>query len=323
MSHKFVYADRSLSDLDEMVAILRPLGIEIIDGLCQDVEALNPLTANATIVVSERIPLDDAFFSLNPTVKLAISSNVGFDHIDLAAATEHGVLVCNNPVYNTHEVAEHTIAIILGLSRKIIYSDRRVKGGHFTIEGLAPMKRFEGSTVGLLGYGRIAKFVARKLVGFGVKILFYDPYVDKDDSGLSLKVSLEELLQKSDYLSLHLPATPETHHLLNQDTLPMMKASACIVNVSRGSIIDTAALVDMLNSGRLAGAALDVLEDHESVGPAHPLCGMENVILTPHSAWYSDTALQQCKVDMANEIARFVKGEKLMALQNPEVLHAV
>lgn len=318
--HKCVYADRSLADLDEMRAILDPFGVEIVDGLCRNVSELNRLSKNATIVVSERIPLDDAFFSANPAVKMAVSSNVGFDHIDRDAATKHGVRVCNNPTYNTHECAEHTLGLILSLSRKIIYANRHVKEGYFNIDGLAPLQRVHGSVVGLLGFGRIARFVAQKLIGLGVEIIFYDPYVEKDDSGSVKKVSLEALLKNSDYLSLHLPLTPETHHLLNADSLSMMKPTACIINISRGDIIDTKALVEALTSGKLAGAALDVIEDHESFDSTHPLCGMENVILTPHSAWYSDTALKQCKVDMANEIVRFVRGEQLSSLQNPEVL---
>jgi D-3-phosphoglycerate dehydrogenase len=153
-------------------------------------------------------------------------------------------------------------------------------------------------------------------------MIFYDPYVSQEGVESARKASLEEILRESDYLCIHAPETPETRHLLNERTLPLMKPSAFVVNTARGGIIDTAALVEMLRSGRLAGAALDVLENETAITADHPLCRMENVILTPHAAWYSENSIVDLRLKVAQEVARFIEGEPLASLVNPEVLDA-
>ena len=318
---KVLYADSSFKDLRDFETALASLGATVVHGGCKTPEDVIASGSDAVCIVTELIPIGEAIFQACPALKLVYTNNVGTDLIDIPAATRHGIRVCHNPDYNFREVAEHTVALLLSLVRKIPKADVYVRSGGFDYNHLSPLKRFEGSTVGLLGFGRIARSVAKKLTGFEVRVLFYDPYVKEIRIGQAEKTPLKTLLQTCDYLCVHAPLTKQTYHLLNTETLGWMKPGAAVVNAARGELIDTSALLNALKSGHLSGAALDVVEDYASLGPDHELCGMDNVILTPHSAWLSEDAFEQCKNDLTNEITRFFKNQPLMALLNPEVLN--
>jgi len=317
---KVLYADSSFDDLSNFESALAAVDAIVIHGNCKTQQDVIALGSDAVCIITELIPLNEMVFQACPALKLVYTNNVGTDLIDITAATRHGIRVCNNPDYNFREVAEHTMALLLSLIRKIPKADGYVRSGGYDYNYLAPLKRFEGSVVGLLGFGRIARSVAKKLAGFDVRVLYYDPYVKETHIGQAKKTSLETLLQTSDYLCVHAPLTEKTRHVLNDETLSWMKPEAAVINAARGELIDTPALIDALKAGRLGAAALDVVEDHATLGPNHPLCGMDNVILTPHSAWLSEDAFEQCKNDLINEIVRFFKNQALKALLNPEVL---
>ncbi len=318
---KILYADSSFKDLGDFETALDVVGGIVVHGGCKTVDDVIASGAEAVCIVTELIPLGEAVFKTCPALKLVYTNNVGTDLIDIPAATDHGIRVCNNPDYNFREVAEHTVALLLSLIRKIPDAHAYVRSGGYDYNHLSPLKRFEGSTVGLLGFGRIARSVAKKLGGFDVQVLFYDPYVKETRIGQAEKTSFKTLLQTCDYLCVHAPLTKQTHHLLNAETLGWMKPGAAVVNAARGELIDTPALVDALKSGQLSMAALDVVEDCASLGPDHELYNMDNVILTPHSAWLSEDAFEQCKKDLTNEIVRFFKNQPLKAFLNPEVLN--
>ena len=317
---KVLYADSSFDDLSDFENTLAAVDVTVAHGNCKTPEDVIVSGSDAMCIITELIPMNEMVFQACPALKLVYTNNVGTDLIDITAATRHGICVCNNPDYNFREVAEHTMALLLSLIRKIPQADGYVRSGGYDYNYLSPLKRFEGSTVGLLGFGRIAQSVAKKLTGFDVRVLFYDPYVKETHIGQAEKTSLETLLKTSDYLCIHAPLTEQTHHVLNAETLSWMKPGAAVVNAARGELIDPQALITALNSGRLSAAALDVVEEVASLGPGHPLCGMDNVILTPHSAWLSEDAFKQCKHDLTNEIVRFFKNQPLKALLNPEVL---
>ena len=319
-TRKVLYADSSFKDLRNFENALTAVGATVVHGNCKTPEDVIVSGLDAMCIVTELISLGEMVFQACPALKLVYTNNVGTDLIDIPAATRRGIRVCNNPDYNFREVAEHTVALLLSLIRKIPKADAHVRSGGYDYNHLAPLKRFEGSTVGLLGFGRIARSVAKKLAGFKVQVLFYDPYVTETRIGQAEKTSLKTLLQTSDYLCVHAPLTEQTHHVLNAETLSWMKPGAAVVNAARGELIDTPALTAALKSGRLSGAALDVVEEHLSLGSDHVLCSMDNIILTPHSAWLSEEALEQCKSDLTNEIVRFLKNQPLKALLNPEVL---
>ncbi len=318
---KVYYADSSFDDLKDFENALSAVGARVVFGDCKTTQDIITEASDAVCIVSELIKLDESVFKACPALKLVYTNNVGTDLIDIPAATRHGILACHNPDYNFREVAEHTLALLLSLIRKIPIADAYVRTGGYDYNHLTPLRRFEGSTVGLLGFGRIAQSVAKKLTGFDVRILFYDPYIQEAPIQYVEKTSLKTLLQMSDYLCVHAPLTKKTYHVLNADTLKWMKPGAAIVNSARGELIDTPALTNALKSGQISGAALDVVEAYTSLGPDHPLCGMDSVILTPHSAWLSEDAIEQCKSDLISELVRFFKNQPLKELLNPEVGH--
>jgi D-3-phosphoglycerate dehydrogenase / 2-oxoglutarate reductase len=253
-----------------------------------------------------------------PRVRVLVRYGVGVDGIDLAAATDHGVPVVNVPDYGTDEVANHAVALLLALARKIARLDRQTRGGGWDVFRIGPVTRLAGQTVGILGCGRIGSAVARKLSGFDVRLLGCDPYVETFPPGVQ-PVAFERLLAESDYLTIHCPLTDETRHAFDAESLGWMRPTSMLINTARGGIVDTAALTDALQQGFLAGAGLDVLEE-EPIDPASPLLRMEQVIVTPHAAWYSEEGRSDLKRRAAEEAVRVLRGERPRHCVNPEVL---
>jgi D-3-phosphoglycerate dehydrogenase len=252
-----------------------------------------------------------------PRLRVLVRYGVGVDGIDLAAATDRGVPVVNVPDYGTDEVANHAVALLLALARKLPRLDRQTRSGAWDVFRVGPVARLAGQTVGLVGCGRIGSAVARKLAGFDVRLLGHDPYISTFPPGVQ-PVPFERLLADSDYVSVHCPLTPETWHLFGPATLGLMRPTALLLNTARGGIVDTAALIEALQQGALAGAGLDVLES-EPIDPASPLLRMEHVIVTPHAAWYSEEGRSDLKRRAAEEAVRVLRGERPRHCVNPEV----
>ena len=252
-----------------------------------------------------------------PRLRVLVRYGVGVDGIDLGAATDRGVPVVNVPDYGIDEVANHAVALLLALARKLARLDRQTRSGAWDVFRVGPVARLSGQTVGLLGCGRIGSAVARKLGGFDVRLLGCDPYVNTFPPGVQ-PVAFERLLAESDYVSIHCPLTPETRHLFGEETLARMRPTAALINTARGGIVDTAALVEALRMGLLAAAGLDVLET-EPIDPASPLLRMEQVIVTPHAAWYSEEGRSDLKRRAAEEAVRVLRGERPRHCVNPEV----
>jgi len=251
-----------------------------------------------------------------PRLRVLVRYGVGVDGIDLAAASDCGVPVVNVPDYGTDEVASHAVAILLALTRKIVRLDRQTRAGGWNVFHVGPIHRLAGRTVGILGCGRIGGSVARKLAGFDVRVLGTDPYVPAFPPAVQ-PVPFERLLDESDYLTLHCPLTEETRHLVDARALARMRPTAVLVNTARGGIVDTDALIDALRTGGLAGAGLDVLED-EPLASTSPLHQMEQVIITPHAAWYSEEARSDLKRRVAEEAVRVLQGGRPRHCVNPD-----
>ena len=232
---------------------------------------------------------------------------IGVDTIDLEAATRAGIIVTNNPTYCIEEVAEHTMALLLACARKVAFYDRLVRGGRWQVPPGKPIYRMAGSTLGLVGFGNIARQVAVRAAAFGMRVLFSDPFVSASAQN-ARKVELDELLRESDFVSLHPPLTPQTRKMMNDDTLSKMKPSAYLINCSRGPVVDTEALVRALDAKNIAGCALDTV-DPEPLPDPHPLRGRENVIMAPHAAWYSEQAMRGLQEGAPNEVRRVLSGE--------------
>ena len=245
---------------------------------------------------------------------------IGYDTVDVAAATERGMLVCNVPGYCVEDVADHALALLMAAVRHIPRQDRWIRGGRWDRTGARPSRRLKGSTLGLVAFGNIARALTERVSGFGVTLLAYDPYVDVGTTAGcgAEKVELDELLQRADLISVHCPLTDATRHLLSQREFDLMKDGVFIVNTSRGPVVDEAALVAALASGKVWGAGLDVFEQ-EPLPLDSPLREFDNVIFTPHVSSNSEDSVGdlyrggcQIAIDVCND--RWPVG-----VVNPEV----
>jgi D-3-phosphoglycerate dehydrogenase / 2-oxoglutarate reductase len=236
-------------------------------------------------------------------VRVLARCGTGYDNIDVAAARERGMEVVYVPDYGIDDVADHALALILACARKVAYSDRRVRAGEWPGYGeLGPMFRLRGRTLGLFGYGRIGRRVGEKGAALGMRVLAHDPYVAEASA------TRGELFREADVVSIHTPLTPETRHAVGAAELTAMKPGAILVNTARGPLVDTVALAHALRDGRLGGAGLDVYE--EAPLPAdHPLRGCDNVVLTPHSAAYTEEALAEVRKRALDDALRLLHGE--------------
>jgi D-3-phosphoglycerate dehydrogenase len=245
---------------------------------------------------------------------------VGTDGIDVAAASAKGILVANVPDYCTAEVAEHTMALILAAWRRIPRAERVARSGNWALGDLEPLRRLRGRTLGLLGYGRIAREVALRAQAFGVRVLAHDPYLSAVRAGDGVRLCRrDELLRSSDILSIHLPATPETVGSVDAEALALLPDGAILVNAGRGTIVDEAALLAALQSGRLAAAAIDVLST-EPAPVDHPLLALDTVICTPHMAYYSEESLTTLRRGAATNARLVLEGRMPPSAVNREAL---
>ncbi len=264
-------------------------------------------------------PITAEVMAKMPHCKIIARYGIGVDTIDLEAATKAGIIVTNNPTYCIDEVAEHTMALLLSAARKITFYDRQVRAGKWAVPPGKPIQRVNGSTIGLIGYGNIARQVAVRAAAFGMKVLFADPFIKQGQFNTpGDKVELDALFAQSDFVSLHPPLTPQTRGLMNDAAFARMKKNAVLVNCSRGPVVDTDALVRALDAGTIAGCALDTT-DPEPLPDPHPLRGRENVIINPHAAWYSEQAMQGLQAGAPNEVRRVLAGEWPINVVNPAV----
>jgi D-3-phosphoglycerate dehydrogenase / 2-oxoglutarate reductase len=235
---------------------------------------------------------------------------LGVDNIDLPAAAEKGITVTYVPDYCVREVSDHAMALLLALARKVVLSNRLVHAGRWEMPATVPMHRLAGRVLGLIGFGNIPRALAPKAKAFGMRVVAYDPYVPSDMfSAAGVEgLGLDELLRISDFVSVHAPLLPETRGLISAEALAKMKPSAFLINTARGPLVDEQALAAALDVGRLAGAALDVLPV-EPPPATSPLIGRDNVILTPHTGFYSEEALNELLTKCASDVARVLSGE--------------
>jgi phosphoglycerate dehydrogenase-like enzyme len=271
--------------------------------------------AAAAIAGSE--PYTARVLDAHPGLRVIARVGVGYDAVDVAAATARGVAVTIAPGTNQDAVAEHTFALILGLAKNLIAGHLGTRAGGWPRGVTLPLR---GRTLGLAGLGRIGKAVALRGQAFGMKLLAYDPVADTAfaaEHGITL-VSFDRLLAESDFLSLHLPLTPESRHLLNRATLARMKPTSFLINTARGGLVNEADLLEALRGGKLAGAGLDVY-DQEPPGP-NPLFELPNVLLTPHAAGSDTQSLADMALSAAEAVAAFSRGEwPAEKVVNPEV----
>lgn len=235
---------------------------------------------------------------------------IGVDNIDMEAATEAGIQVCYVPDYCLDEVSDHALALLLSLARKIVYSDGLVRSGRWEGKAVAPLWRLRGRTIGLVGLGKIPQTLVPKAQAFGLDVIAHDPFISADvAAGLGVElVDFDAMLARSDYISVHAPLTAETNQLFNADAFRQMKSEALLINTARGPLVDEQALATALDDGQLAGAALDVLTVEPPPADS-ALLNRDNVIVTPHIAYYSEDALLDLQTKAAQDVASVLNGE--------------
>ena len=313
-------ADSVFPNLDLARAVVSRAGAELRLASQPTPEAIVAAAkdADALLVTYAKINAD----MIREMKKCRIISRfgIGVDNVDLEAATRAGIVVTKVPDYCIDEVSDHAMALLLSLVRKIPFSSARAHAGRWEMPAVTPIHRLRGTVLGLVGFGRIPQLVAPKAKAFGMRVMAYDPYVPlnvMEQAGVG-RLEFAELLKISDYISIHSPLLPETHHLFSTDVFRQMKPGALIVNTSRGPVVDEAALAAALDSKHIGGAALDVLEQEPPV--SSPLFGRDNVILTPHTSFYSVESLEELQTKAAEEVVRVLTGQPPRNPVNPEAL---
>lgn len=318
---RILIADPCEPRLDSVLSV-HP-GAELVVADSGSEAELIALGQNVDALICSGIPVPAAVIQSMRRCKIVARTGSGMDKIDLAAADEEGILVTNTPNYCLSELSDHTIAFMLAFARKLFYFDADIRQGHWFLEESRPIRRLAGSTLGLIGFGKLARAVVPKARAFDLTIMAHDLYVSPAEierEGVKA-VSLDYLLKESDFISLHLPLIPETRHLIDRREFSLMKSSAVLINTSRGRVVNEEALIEALSEGKIAGAALDVLQ-REPPESGNPLLGMENVILTPHVAAFSLESIRDAWIQAAEEVKRVFSGDLPVALINPNAVVA-
>jgi D-3-phosphoglycerate dehydrogenase len=291
------------------VELLKSRGFEVVEvNEPPEEELANLIKGFHAIIVRSKPKVTRRVIESADALRVIARAGVGLDNIDVEAAEKKGIRVINAPESVTQAVAELAVGLMLAVARKIAFSDRKMRSGEW-VKHEAVGLELKGKTLGIVGFGRIGKAVARICYhGFGMKVVYTDQRCDQE-AGREFNaecVDLETLLRRADIVSLHVPLTPETKHLINEDRLRLMKKTAILINTSRGAVVDTNALIKALREGWIAGAGLDVYEE-EPLPKDSPLLELENVVLTPHIGASSVEAQEQAGLEVAQKIIEILK----------------
>ncbi len=294
-------------DLSVEQRVFGPLGIEV--ALASGAPQTRQLQlAEAEGLLANRTQIGAELLARAPACRCIVTYGVGFDHVDLEAARQRGITVCNVTDYCSEEVADHTLTLMLAVLRGAVRGDALVRRGGWGLDDLGPIHRLRGRVVGLVGYGRIARAVHARVVPFGMRVLVFDPLISdgrRHELGDTAVDRLDSLLGSSDAVSLHAPLNATTAHLIDARALERMKPGAVLINTSRGGLVDIAALLAALNDGTLAGAGLDVFPDEP---PAENLFDRPDLVLTPHMAFYSAESVEELKATAAATMSTALTG---------------
>jgi D-3-phosphoglycerate dehydrogenase len=316
---KIAITDYTFPDLSLEEAVLRPAGIEIVSFKEKRSPAeLADLVRNADTVIAQFAPVNAEVVAAMTKAKAIVRYGIGFDNVDFNAARERGIPVCNIPDYCIDEVADHTLAFILAITRQVVPNALDIRAGKWGLATpLTAMSSLKHLTIGIVGFGRIGREVVARLLAFKARVLVFDPVVAADEIAKSgaVAASFDELLAQSDIVSPHCPSTPKTKQLFNAAVFAKMKAGSIFINVGRGDLADSAAITAALQSGHLAGAALDVF-DPEPIPADHPIRTMPNVILAAHIASASPPAVKTLRETAARIALMAVRGEPLPNIVN-------
>ena len=300
-AHELTYEKEQFSKREDVELVISPK---------KEVSEVLKVVSDAEVILFTDVPMDADFLSKLTKCKLIIRYGIGYDNIDTKAAKELGITVCNAPNYGVTDVAEHAISLMLSVSKRLTYMNDCIRDKMWSTGDMGTSVRLSGKTIGFLGFGKIAKCVCERMTAFKMKPLVYDPYV----SGEVLKeygasgVDFDTLLTESDVITLHLPLSEKTKHIISKEEFKKMKPSAFLINTSRGGLVNEADLKEALMSGEIRGAGLDVFKD-ESGKLDEAFLTMKNVALTPHVAWNTDEAMESLHIEVTENVLRYLNGE--------------
>ena len=310
--------DYTFESLDIEKQVLEPLGLTVDGAQCSTPSQLIEFLQDADYVITQFAPVDETVIKAMQKARVIVRYGIGVDNVDLVAAQQQDIPVCNVPEYCIDEVADHTLALILASTRQVVANANHVAQGNWGLATPVPaMTALKGKTVGVVGFGRIGREVISRLLPFKCKVLVSDPAVDAEaihEAGAQ-PVELDQLLATSDLITLHCPAIPATQHLIRSDTIQQMKPGAVLVNVARGAIVCTSDLIAALESGRLGFAALDVLEA-EPPATDDPVRTTPNTLIHSHVASVSEASAEKLRTDAAMIVAAAVQGKPLPNIVN-------
>jgi D-3-phosphoglycerate dehydrogenase len=323
MPLQVIVTDHVFADLEIERLLLAPLGAEVVLAPATDEETLAGLArrADALLVCYALVPRTVIEAAAEGGVRVISRYGIGYDNVDVQAASEHGILVTNVPDYCLDEVADHTLALLLAAARGVVRASDSVRGGGWSVPQ-GEIHSLAGRQVTLVGIGRIGAKVAQRALVFGLRVVAYDPFVTEAPvAGIELASSLEQALEGADFVSLHAPMTPENRHLIGEETISWMNRAPILINTSRGGLVDLAAATAALEAGRLAGIAVDVT-DPEPLPEDHLLRAHPRAIVTPHMAFYSAEAQAELQRRAADEVVRALRNEPPRSPVNAEALAA-
>jgi D-3-phosphoglycerate dehydrogenase len=324
-----VIADYDYGDVAIERAIIEGAGLELTAAQCKTEEEVIDVARDADAIIAQYAAVGARAIGALTRCQVIARYGTGVDIVDVDAATRRGILVTNVPSdWCENEVADHAMALLLALARKICAYDQACRAGTWQWQAGYPIHRLRGSVLGLLSFGAIAQAVAARGAGFGLRVIAHDPYLPEPDITArgATPVSFEELLEQADYLVIQAPLTKETHHLFGEAQLRRMKPTAFLINTARGPIVSDDALYRALREGWIAGAGVDDIEEEPAKQrdwkPASPLFTLPNVVVTPHAAYYSQEAIRTVRDFAAREVVRVLTGQPPLSPVNAGQLHA-
>lgn len=318
---RIVVTDHLFDSMAEEASLFDQMDAELVIGQCRGEEETIALVRDADAILNTYAPMTAKVINTLERCRVIVRFGIGYDNVAVDAATRRGIMVANTTDYCIDEVADQTMAMLLACARGLFPAAKIAREPTWDLKRLPILRRIRGQTLGLLGVGHIGHAVATRAQGFGLRILAYDPYVDgkmSKELGVEI-VDLDTLLAQADYVSLHVPLMRETQGMIGEETFAKMKPTAFLINVARGKIVNQVALCRALRQGEIAGAALDVLET-EPPKSDDAIRGLDNVLLTPHSAWYSEESRAEMRRRAVGQVVSVLKGELPYSLVNREVL---
>jgi D-3-phosphoglycerate dehydrogenase / 2-oxoglutarate reductase len=310
MKRKIIIVDHREEGFEKEKNALSKQDADLLIHQCMDENELIEKVRDAFIIIFTSSKFTRKVISQLSGCKMIIRYGSGLDNVDIKAASEKGIYVCNTQNYGSFAVAEHAFALLLAINRKLILLDRNVRNHKWDMESIVPVHSLRHKILGIAGFGKIGRQVCKMATAFDMKVIVYDPFIKQDllDEYNVQTYSFDDFIINSDHITLHIPLTDKTQHLFNSTVFEKMKSTATIINTGRGNLINQNDLIAALRSGKIAGAGLDVF-DNEPLELQNELLMMNNTVLSPHLAWYTEESIENLHQEVIDEVLRVLDGD--------------